>query len=228
MTTTRGDWLRLFLDAIDKPTTHENGLAVLTWMRSEFGAAAPTPAAFNPLATTYDLAPNTRYNHVGVRNYETAAQGVQACAATLELNEPGYSAILGALAVGDDARRVIHAIHASAWGSKPTDDELDYVRVHELAERALEVGDDAVPEPVHVPPAVPAWPGVLLRDFHEGDGTATWQERMHERGWAITVDDKYGPQSAHVCASFQHEKGLGVDGIVGPITWEAAWLLPVT
>jgi peptidoglycan hydrolase-like protein with peptidoglycan-binding domain len=51
---------------------------------------------------------------------------------------------------------------------------------------------------------------------------------MAHRGWAITADGHYGPQSDSVCRSFQAEKGLGVDGLVGPSTWKASWTAPLT
>ncbi|WP_316429359.1 glycoside hydrolase family protein [Leptolyngbya sp. NK1-12] len=50
-----------------------------------------------------------------------------------------------------------------------------------------------------------------------------WQERMQERGWSIQVDGFYGPQSDKICRQFQREKGLQVDGMVGPATWAAAF-----
>lgn len=56
----------------------------------------------------------------------------------------------------------------------------------------------------------------------------TWQQQMNSRGWAIDVDQVYGPGSESVCRMFQAEKGLGVDGLVGPDTWTAAWTAPVT
>lgn len=76
---------------------------------------------------------------------------------------------------------------------------------------------------------VPAWPGVYLRDYTAHASARTWQQRMRDRGWSITVDGKYGPASARVASQFQAEKGLRpVDGIVGPDTWRAAWTSPVT
>ena len=74
----------------------------------------------------------------------------------------------------------------------------------------------------------PPFPGTLLVDFTSGHGAATWQARMAERGSSIDVNDQYGPASAHVCSEFQAEKGIAVDGIVGPITWAAAWSTPIT
>jgi Putative peptidoglycan binding domain/N-acetylmuramoyl-L-alanine amidase len=56
----------------------------------------------------------------------------------------------------------------------------------------------------------------------------TWQSQMRARGWSIGVDQIYGPQSEQVCRSFQSEKGLAVDGLVGPQTWSATWTAPVT
>jgi len=56
----------------------------------------------------------------------------------------------------------------------------------------------------------------------------TWQQKMRDRGWSIDVDQIYGPQSDGVCRQFQAEKGLGVDGLVGPDTWNATWNAPVT
>jgi hypothetical protein len=56
----------------------------------------------------------------------------------------------------------------------------------------------------------------------------TWQNKMKSRGWAITVDQQFGPASEDVCKKFQREKGLAVDGKVGPQTWSATWSAPVT
>jgi peptidoglycan hydrolase-like protein with peptidoglycan-binding domain len=56
----------------------------------------------------------------------------------------------------------------------------------------------------------------------------TWQHQMAHRGWAITQDGRYGAQSDSVCRSFQAEKGLGVDGLVGPNTWKTSWTAPIT
>ncbi|MFE7462428.1 peptidoglycan recognition protein family protein [Nocardiopsis terrae] len=75
---------------------------------------------------------------------------------------------------------------------------------------------------------VPSWPGVYLSDYTAHSSARVWQQRMKDRGWSITVDGKYGPASARVASQFQAEKRLGVDGVVGPDTWAAAWTAPVT
>jgi len=74
----------------------------------------------------------------------------------------------------------------------------------------------------------PPFPGTNLANYIEGNGTSTWQGQMSARGWTISVDDAYGSQSEKVCTQFQSEKGLSVDGVVGPETWQATWTAPVT
>lgn len=59
-------------------------------------------------------------------------------------------------------------------------------------------------------------------------GIKRWQRQMKRRGWSISVDGRFGPQSEGVAESFQREKGLSVDGLVGAITWAASWTEPVT
>ena len=56
----------------------------------------------------------------------------------------------------------------------------------------------------------------------------TWQQRMRDRGWSIGVDGQYGDQSYGICRSYQQEKGLSVDGLVGPQTWSSTWTSPIT
>jgi peptidoglycan hydrolase-like protein with peptidoglycan-binding domain len=51
----------------------------------------------------------------------------------------------------------------------------------------------------------------------------TWQNQMRKRHWGLTADGQYGPQSESCCRRFQASHRLTVDGVVGPITWKAAW-----
>ncbi|MEU9839750.1 peptidoglycan-binding protein [Actinomadura sp. NPDC048032] len=85
------------------------------------------------------------------------------------------------------------------------------------------------------PPAKPAsgapkWPGRYITQppIMHGDDVTLWQRQMRARGWGIAVDGAYGPDSESVCRAFQKEKGLTVDGVVGPKTWATAWSAPVT
>ncbi|MER5642040.1 N-acetylmuramoyl-L-alanine amidase [Kitasatospora sp. NPDC002227] len=83
--------------------------------------------------------------------------------------------------------------------------------------------------PAPAPPqSYPAWPGRYLRNYTEGGDVRTIQGRLSERGWTITVDGEYGPQSERIVREFQADKGLEQDGVVGPVTWAVAWTAPIT
>jgi Putative peptidoglycan binding domain len=86
-------------------------------------------------------------------------------------------------------------------------------------------------QPTPAPGPAPAWPGrylLLANPMMNGGDVHDWQAQMHHRGWAIDVDGWYGTGSLSVCKTFQDEKGLKVDGVVGPSTWNAAWAAPLT
>lgn len=93
-------------------------------------------------------------------------------------------------------------------------------------------GSSRPSSPAPRPPAGggPSWPGRLITQppIMSGGDVRTWQEQMRRRGWSIAVDGRYGPDSEAICRAFQREKGLEVDGIVGPRAWAAAWTAPIT
>jgi N-acetyl-anhydromuramyl-L-alanine amidase AmpD len=76
--------------------------------------------------------------------------------------------------------------------------------------------------------SAPPFPGRLLSNYCEGEDVRQWQGQMSARGWSLGVDGMYGDESEHTCRQFQSEKGLQVDGVVGPETWAATWTAPVT
>jgi peptidoglycan hydrolase-like protein with peptidoglycan-binding domain len=61
-----------------------------------------------------------------------------------------------------------------------------------------------------------------------GAGVRALQQRLKERGWKITVDGEFGPQTDRIVRAFQKDKGLTVDGEVGPHTWSALWTTAIT
>ncbi len=86
------------------------------------------------------------------------------------------------------------------------------------------------PAPAFVPVAFPRYPGRLLRfqpDRPDPD-VKLWQKRMRVRGWRLAADGFFGPRTRTVVREFQREKRLGVDGVIGPLTWRAAWLIKIT
>lgn len=64
--------------------------------------------------------------------------------------------------------------------------------------------------------------------FSHGTDLAHWQQRMKDRGWAITVDGRYGNNTAAVALDFQAQVGLHPDRLIGAQTWSAAWTAKVT
>jgi peptidoglycan hydrolase-like protein with peptidoglycan-binding domain len=71
-------------------------------------------------------------------------------------------------------------------------------------------------------PTAPPFPGRLLRfpPVMKGEDVLAWQKRMAERGFTLAVDGMFGPESKRIAKEFQQQQGIGVDGVVGPITWE--------
>jgi peptidoglycan hydrolase-like protein with peptidoglycan-binding domain len=87
---------------------------------------------------------------------------------------------------------------------------------------------DAGPRLGPVAPAEPPpVPGIVLRRGTTGADVRAWQQQMARRTWRIRVDGIFGPESERVARTFQRNKGLRIDGVVGHETWSAAWRLPV-
>lgn len=59
----------------------------------------------------------------------------------------------------------------------------------------------------------------------EGADATTWKGRLLALGWTAVgaSDAAFGPQTDAATRAFQKSRGLLVDGIVGPVTWAAAW-----
>jgi hypothetical protein len=127
-----------------------------------------------------------------------------------------------------------HGMGGDAWGGHfdCPGDPIKAQRGAILARAAQILGQPvsggSTPSPA---PQGPTFPGEYLSVkspmLHDGN-VSTWQQKMHDRGWTITVDGWYGNASAGICKQFQAEKGLTADGIVGPVTWAATWNSPVT
>jgi len=88
-------------------------------------------------------------------------------------------------------------------------------------------GPTGGPGPVQPGDGRPPWDHphgpVIKADHLNCASVRQWQQRMAAQGRQITVDADYGPGSAEVCRGFQREKGLVVDGELGPMTWANSW-----
>jgi peptidoglycan hydrolase-like protein with peptidoglycan-binding domain len=129
-------------------------------------------------------------------------------------------------------------------GANGTFDGCSWLGTEDQFNQYFGVNPQPAPAPQPAPQA-PPWPGRLLRQppVMDGADVREWQQRMYARGWhtvpnrnvanahpgaPFAVDGAYGPNTESVCRAFQQQKGLTDDGIVGPVTWDAAWTTPVT
>jgi len=105
-------WASGFLDRLDAPRCDENLLIVVAWETSE-----STTAAYNPLATTHVMEGATDMNSVGVKNYVSLEQGLDAARDTLTggAESYGYGAIVDSLRVCAPAETTAATVNASAW-----------------------------------------------------------------------------------------------------------------
>ena len=81
----------------------------------------------------------------------------------------------------------------------------------------------STPSPTSVPTA---WDGhyMTVRDvWAVRQDVRDWQTKMVADGYHITVDGRYGPQSAAAATQFEVDHGLSVErpGVVGPQVWGA-------
>jgi peptidoglycan hydrolase-like protein with peptidoglycan-binding domain len=81
------------------------------------------------------------------------------------------------------------------------------------------------------PPPHPVWEGryiQLTSPYMDGDDVLLWQKQMIERGWTLDADSVFDERDHKVLIKFQRQNGLEVDGVIGPISWNAAWTFPIT
>lgn len=95
----------------------------------------------------------------------------------------------------------------------------------------------AIPQPWPFPSthAIGANPNKRVT-WHDGHGTDTagraaireWQTQAALRGWRVTPDGYWGPQTAGTVAAFQKIHGITTEpGRIGPVTWERIWSAPL-
>jgi peptidoglycan hydrolase CwlO-like protein len=105
-----GVWAAAFLNKIGAPTCFDNLVVMVAWQVQE-----GTTANWNPLATTLPMPGATDFNSVGVKNYVSMAQGLEASWKTLAVRSYGYPAILSALHRCPDSMVTARAVNASSW-----------------------------------------------------------------------------------------------------------------
>lgn len=104
-------WQKLVLQGVGAPSTPENIKYINAWAQAEGGSAANNP--FNTTEPGYHTTGS--YNSVGVKNYATPMDGINATIATLKNGR--YGAILGALSKGNSAMADAQAEATTPWGT---------------------------------------------------------------------------------------------------------------
>jgi len=87
---------------------------------------------------------------------------------------------------------------------------------------------DDIPAGNPIAVEVPNYPGSPIKPGSRVKAVKVWQARMKARGWTTSINGIHDAKSVAMTKAFQKEKGLAVDGIVGPVTWNAAWIEPIT
>lgn len=109
-TDARTRFSRDLLTRLKLPVTAENIRFLNAWQQAE-----GTRAAFNPLATTQPAKGAGNFNTVGVKDYTSYSQGLDATVRTLTNGR--YGNILTALRQGNSAERAAQAVAESPWGT---------------------------------------------------------------------------------------------------------------
>ena len=107
-----GEWAHAFLRVMGAPVCHENLVVTIAWQAQE-----GTQAAWNPLATTHRMDGSTDFNSVGVQNFQSLEQGLQASKETIEngWDVYRYGAIIRSMRDCADPLDTARAIADSSW-----------------------------------------------------------------------------------------------------------------
>ncbi len=67
------------------------------------------------------------------------------------------------------------------------------------------------------------WPKLIvtLRQGSNGEAVKALQSQLTAHGQPTTVDGDFGSGTLNSVRAFQAAAGLSVDGVVGPMTWQA-------
>lgn len=85
-------------------------------------------------------------------------------------------------------------------------------------------GGGSTPTPAPTPGTVaPKFPGLLKASGTVNSNVHVWQGQLKARGVAIAADGIFGPGTESAVRALQAANGFVRDGIIGPVTWAAAW-----
>ena len=114
-TTSDDDFYKSILKCLGAEPTKSNMLFMYAWRQAEGGGAKN-----NPFNTTLKIPGATNYNSVGVKNYRTSEDGIQATCKTLinGRDKYGYGKIIDGLKNNIGLSKLSDAVVSSKWGTK--------------------------------------------------------------------------------------------------------------
>lgn len=116
------------LNRLGAKPTQDNIDAIKIWAKKESGGVWGKGAAYNPLNTTLNMEGASNFNKVGVKNYGSVEQGIEATAQTLTGRSSatrGYDNIVSLMQSGASREELLKAISQSSWaGAKGYTDGL--------------------------------------------------------------------------------------------------------
>lgn len=114
-TTSDDDFYKSVLKCLGAEPTKSNMLFMYAWRQAEGGGAKN-----NPFNTTQKMEGATNYNKIGVKNYRTPEDGIQATCKTLinGRNKYGYDKIIDGLKNDVGLSKLSDAVVSSKWGTK--------------------------------------------------------------------------------------------------------------
>jgi peptidoglycan hydrolase-like protein with peptidoglycan-binding domain len=77
--------------------------------------------------------------------------------------------------------------------------------------------------PYSVPAGATTWPGVFLQLGSTLNGTGVWRTRLAALGFRLAASTVFDAACVSATVAFQRARGLVTDGVVGPLTWGAAF-----
>jgi hypothetical protein len=114
-TTSDDDFYKSVLKCLGAKPTKSNMLFMYAWRQAEGGGAKN-----NPFNTTQKMEGATNYNKIGVKNYRTSEDGIQATCKTLinGRDKYGYGKIIDGLKNDVGLSKLSDAVVSSKWGTK--------------------------------------------------------------------------------------------------------------
>jgi peptidoglycan hydrolase-like protein with peptidoglycan-binding domain len=151
------------------------------------------------------------------------------CAAIIEMTGAVFGETIPLLKVPRVSVENFKTVHGF-WDHDDVDNgplnengHTDHLIGRTWAAQLTKIGDFLKRRPV----VAPVFHGTLLRLGVDAPDVIVWKKRMAVKGlFALDTENdgpNYGTVIERSTEAFQTRKGLAVDGIVGPQTWEAAW-----